>query len=93
MRFAIGKICVDLIHHLHHVTRNQLLRIFVARPILNVAEVALDAQRRAHCAHHRAHFLGFEDFQVLGSTPAFFLRWILWSRGKQKKGNGNEQNR
>src|SRR3982751_6370722 len=62
----VGELGVDVVYHLNHLAGHELLGILVARIVaLHVAEVALHAERTTHSAHHRAHLILFEDFEIL----------------------------
>jgi hypothetical protein len=88
VHLAIGELAVDGIRHFHHVARDELLGIFIAGTILNMAEVAILSERRAHPTHGRTDVFGLQNFEILrGAASPSLFRSILGTecgRGKQQ---------
>jgi hypothetical protein len=86
MYFAIGKLGVDVVHHLDHEARGGLLWVFVAGEIrYHVAEATvLTKTKRGGVGTHGGNEIVIrrQNLQVLRSRHPLFLRWILWRRSQ-----------
>jgi len=78
MYFAVGELAVDGVRHFHHVPGDELLGVLIAGSILNMAEVAILPERRAHPTHGRTDIFGFQNFEILrGAASPSLFRSIL----------------
>src|SRR5215475_9142928 len=65
VQLAIGELAVDGVRHLHHMAGDELLGVFIARTILNMAKVATLPEGRAHSSHGRTDVFGLQNFEIL----------------------------